>query len=579
MLAFSAVRYLQAALIVGMLAGAAAAHGADKVSLQLELDREALARGAQSGLEAFAIIERGWHINAHKPNEPFLIPTELTFSVPAGVDIESPNYPRADRRTFAFAPGKELLVYEGKVGITTAVAVPADFPHASVRIEAVLRYQACNDTTCLPPATAKTELVLPVSTQVAAPAEPVETPPAGPRLDVGRWMATHGLLVTTLLVALLGLGLNLTPCVYPLISVTLAYFGRQGGHSSLRVVALATTYVLGITASFSAVGVAAAFSGGIFGAALQKPAVLLFIAGVLVLLALSSFGLYQVQPPSWLMQRVSGSTQGMLGAFGMGLTMGVVAAPCVGPVVVGLLLFVGSQQSVWLGFELFFALGFGMGLPYIALAVAAGSIKSLPRSGEWLLWIEHLFGFVLLGLAAHFLTPLLPVAVKGALLPSLIAVAGIYLGFFDRAGRSLSYFRPVRRAVGIFAVVVAAWFALPQPAESAIRWQPFASDSIDAARSVGRPALLDFVADWCIPCHEMERTTYADPEVRSEAERFEMFKADITLETDPILEIVDQYSVQGVPTVILLDSNGTEVQRLVGYVGPAEMLLAMRRIR
>jgi len=563
-------------LVAAVSVGAAAA---DKATLRLELDREELTRGGPSGLEVFVEIERGWHINAHQPNEPFLIPTVVSFTLPPGVTADPPNYPRPDRRTFAFAEGKELLVYEGKVGITTAVSVPADFVGTRVRIEASVRYQACNDTTCLPPTSARAEVLLPVSTTVTAPAgitEDTDAGASGSRFDVGTWMDRHGLVVTLLLVMLLGLGLNLTPCVYPLISVTLAYFGSQGHHRTIRVVGLATVYVLGITASFAAVGVVAAFSGGIFGGALQKPPVLLFISGVLVLLALSSFGLYQFQPPAWLLQRVSGSTQGALGAFFMGLTMGIVAAPCVGPVIVGLLLFVGSQQSVLLGVQLFFALGLGMGLPYIGLAVAAGSIKTLPRSGEWLVWIEHVFGFVLLGFAVHFLTPLLPSAIRSIALPALIGIGGVVLGFLDPAGRNVPYFRPVRRVAGLAAVVIAAWAALPQPAESAIRWQPFAPGSVDSARAAGRPVVVDFVADWCIPCHEMDRTTYTDPDVREEASRFEMFKADITLETTPVLDLVDRYDVQGVPTIILLNSAGNEVQRMVGYVGPDEMLAAMR---
>jgi thiol:disulfide interchange protein DsbD len=419
---------------------------------------------------------------------------------------------------------------------------------------------------------------LPVSAHVAAPAASTQAVTNDLQRDVAGWVTRHGLLATLLLVGLLGLGLNLTPCVYPLISVTLAYFGTQGRHRNARVVVLAGIYVLGITLSFAVVGVAAAFSGGIFGAALQKPAVLAFIGGVLVVLALSSFGVYEFQPPARLLRWVGGATQGALGAFFMGLTMGVVAAPCVGPVVVGLLLFVGSQQSLLLGFQLFFALGLGMGLPYLALASAAGSIKSLPRSGDWLVWIEHVFGFVLLGFAAHFIAPLLPALVSRLLLPILMAVAGVYLGFLDPAGRHLRYFRPVRRIAGIAVMALAIWVALPQTAESTIRWLPFDTNSVTGARMAGRPALVDFVADWCIPCHEMERTTYTDSAVRSEAARFEMFKADITLETEPVLALVDQYRVQGVPTVILVDSSGTEVRRLVGYVGPEEMLAAMRRI-
>jgi len=568
---------LLGALLLLSAATPACADGG-KVTLRLELDHPEAIRGGQTGLEIFAEIERGWHINGHKPEDTFLIPTEVKFTLPPGISTDTLNYPRPDRKTFAFAPDKQLLVYEGKVGITTALNVPDDFAGTRVRIEAVMRYQACNDSTCLPPAQATTELLVPVGA-AAAPAATIEPPKSsGGNLDIGAWIRDRGVAVTLLLVMLLGLGLNLTPCVYPLISVTVAYFGTQGHHRPLHVAAIAAAYVFGITITFSTVGVIAALSGGVLGAALQKPAVVLFLAAVLVVLALSCFGLYQLQPPRWLMRRVSGATHGAVGALFMGLTMGIVAAPCIGPVALGLVLFVGSQQSAWLGFQLFFALGLGMGLPYLGLALAAGSIKALPRSGEWLVWVERFFGVVLLGLAAYFVAPLLPKAVGRLLVPALIGLGGLYLGFIDRTGRGLRYFRAIKRVAGIAALAIAVWAVLPQRAESTIRWQPFDLHSVEGAKQAGRPALVDFMAEWCIPCHEMERTTYVDPAVRMQAERFQMFKADITQEGDATADVVDRYEVHGVPTVILFDSGGAEVRRLVGYVGPEEMAGAMRAV-
>ncbi len=563
--------------------------GSGKVVLHLKLDTPEAVRGGQTGLEILAEIEPGWHINGHKPTDPFLIPTEVKFTPPPGISVDALNYPQPDRKRFAFAKDKELLVYQGKVGITAALNVPAEFVGARARIAAMLRYQACNDSTCLPPASASAELLVPVSETTAAPAAggPLPLPAgggaagtraAGTGFDVGAWLARRGLVLTLLAVGLLGLGLNLTPCVYPLISTTVAYFGVQARHRDRGVIILAMIYVFGITLSFSVLGVAAALSGGVFGAALQRPPVLLFIAAVLVALALSSFGVYHLQPPPWLMRRVSGAGRGAGGALFMGATMGMVAAPCIGPVVLGLLVFVGSQRSILLGFELFCALGLGMGLPYLLLATAAGSIKALPRSGEWLVWVERLFGVMLLALAGYFITPLLPASASRLLLPALIGVGGLYLGFIDRSGRHLCYFRPLQRATGVVALIAAVWLGMPQRAESAIRWQPFSGEGVAVARDAGRPVIVDFVAEWCIPCYEMDQTTFADPKVRVEAERFEMFRADITQETDDNTKLTDRYAVRGVPTLIVLDDAGTEVKRFVGYTGGEELLQVMRNV-
>src|SRR5262249_37965556 len=155
-------------------------------------------------------------------------------------------------------------------------------------------------------------------------------------------------------------------------------------------------------------------TGSLFGAAMQQPAVLAAIALLMVVLALGNFGLYHVRLPSALVQAAGRAGTGALGALMMGLTMGVVGAPCCGPIVAALLLYVGARQSAPLGLALFFTLGLGMGLPYVGLAAVAGRLRRLPRSGAWLGWMERLFGFVLLGLALHFATPLLvPWLVRG----------------------------------------------------------------------------------------------------------------------------------------------------------------------
>lgn len=554
-----------------------------KVDLQLQIAEDPVARGASTRITARATIASGWHVNAHTPNEDFLIPTAVVLTLPKGVTAGDVSYPEPEAKTFAFAAGKELLVYEGEISMTAPLSIAEDFEGDEVVVIAELRYQACNDTTCLPPRTVRAEAAAAVRADDRVGSiggtsmSPGSTAPSF-GIDFASFLSERGLTLTLLLVLALGIGLNLTPCVYPLISVTIAYFGTQAKQSSAGVTQLALAYVLGITITFSLVGVAAAFSGGIFGAALQKPPVLVFIASVLTLLALSSFGVYQLQPPAWIMQKAGGASTGVAGAMFMGSTMGIVAAPCVGPVVIGLLVFVGSQQSVLLGFGLFFALGLGLGLPYLVLARVAGSLHSLPRSGDWLLWVERLFGFLLLGLAVYFVSPLLPAGLRTLALAALIAGAGVYLGFVDNSGHGMPRFRAMQRAVGVAAVVLAVWLAQPRPAESRIPWEPLDLAAVEAAAASGNPIIIDFVADWCIPCHEMEATTWAHAEVLEEAARFAMFKADITGEDESSASWIDRYGVQGVPTVIFLDSSGREVRRNVGYVGPDEMLAAMRDV-
>lgn len=564
-------------ILFTLLLASWAAPAAGKVAFSLELESKNLTAGSVVRITGVAAIESGWHINAHRPNEDFLIPTEVRFELPPGISARSIEYPEPHEQSFAFAPGKVLLVYDGTIRMPAAIAIPAD-ARGRLPLAATLRYQACNDTTCLPPRSVRSEVTVRVGDAGASGSSdgPPQASMGGIGFDFAGWLADRGLLLTLGLVFLLGIGLNLTPCVYPLVSVTIAYFGGQSQANPAGVMRLAAAYVLGITVTFSLVGVAAAYSGGMFGAALQRPPVLIFIASVLTVLALSSFGLYQLQPPAWLLQRAGGSARGIPGAIFMGSTMGLVAAPCVGPVVIGLLVFVGSQQSVALGFALFFALGLGLGVPYLGLAAVAGSLRSLPRSGDWLVWVERLFGFVLLGMALFFLQPLVPAPIRTWLLPALMGVAGFYLGFVDRAGDHLPRFRRFQRFSGVGMLIIAVWFGWPRSVESRMPWQPLDLAVLAEAKNSGRPAVIDFVADWCLPCHEMEVTTWADDQVLALAAEFAMFQADVTREDETNAELIRHFDVLGVPTVIFLDAGGTEVSRRVGYVGPEEALTQMR---
>ncbi|MBI3770974.1 MAG: thioredoxin family protein [Deltaproteobacteria bacterium] len=572
------------ALGVAALAPTSGAFGiAADPTVQAEWRLESsVAGGDRATSLVFAVeLSDGWHVNAHDPDRPYLIPTELTVEPPPGAAVEAVRYPEPVIRSLRFAVGAPLRLYEGR--FTIGVRLSGD---ASGPITGRLRYQACDDERCLPPRTLAVTLTL-GATAAAAPAAPppaeLATAPSGaiaaaPATRIEEWMRERGLVVTLALAALFGLGLNLTPCVYPLISVTIAYFGGQSRTAHGRVLTLAAAYVLGIAITFSALGVAAALSGGFFGAALQRPLVLAGIAALLVVLAASNFGLYQLRGPAALTTRVGKASRGVLGALAMGLTMGVVAAPCVGPIVIGLLLFVAARQDAVLGFALFFSLAIGMGAPYLALAVVAGSIRRLPRSGEWLTWIEHLFGFVLLGMALYFAAPLLGDRIVAVVAPLLIAVAGVYLGFVDHAGSALRSFATLRRAGGVLAVAAAIWVAVPYRAQHAIAWEPFSPAALAHAASVGRPTLVDFTARWCLPCRENDTITFVDAAVAAEAERFTMLRADVTEMTPDREDWMQRFQVLGVPTIVLVGSSGVEEARAIGFV-EAERLVALMRER
>ena len=205
-----------------------------------------------------------------------------------------------------------------------------------------------------------------------------------------------------------GIALNLTPCVYPLIPITVSYFGGRSGQGQGRLVLHGILYIGGLSLTNSILGVVAALTGGLMGAMLQNPVVLIVIAAILVFFATSLLGFWELRLPEGLTRLASKSYTGYFGTLFMGLTLGVVAAPCIGPFVLGLLTWVASMGSPWLGFIIFFTLSLGLGLPLFLLAIFSGKIDKLPRSGEWMLWVRKLMGWVLVGMAAYFIRPLFP---------------------------------------------------------------------------------------------------------------------------------------------------------------------------
>jgi thioredoxin:protein disulfide reductase len=533
-------------------------------------------------LEVDATILPGWHINSDKPSSPDYIATSLSVTPPDSVAIKEVRYPPAQMIAPEFSMGEKLSVFTGPVEFVASLVKKGQVsPGQALGFGVSLDYQACNDRQCLRPVTITKPFTLqwpggaappPVTTLKAYPA------PATASAQGSDLFTHYGFAIGFLLVLLGGLALNLTPCVYPLIGVTLAYFGNQGGGGTRRILILALLYVAGIALMFSAIGTAAALSGGLFGAMLENPYVLGVIAALMLVLAASNFGWFTLQAPRWMLQRAGTARPGYMGALAMGLGMGVVAAPCIGPFVLGLLLVIERSGNALLGFAVFFVLALGMGIPYVVLALAVGSIRSLPRSGEWLAWVEHFFGFVLIGLALYFIDPLLPGRLATRLLPYYAAAAGIYMGFFSPHGRNPRPFALFKAAVGTASVIALVYVAIPRGKPPALSFQPYDQHRVLSATASHRPVLIDFGADWCIPCREMEHTTFVDPAVVAEGRRFVALHADLTKLDARNDEIVSEYRIQGVPTMVLLDGSGKIQKRLVGYIGPQEMVESLKQI-
>ncbi len=268
----------------------------------------------------------------------------------------------------------------------------------------------------------------------------------------------------------------------------------------------------------------------------------------------------------------------------MGLTLGVVAAPCIGPFLIGLLTYVASTGNPYLGFMLFFTLSLGLGIPLATLAFFSGKLDRLPRSGEWMNWVRKLLGWVLVAMAAYFIKPLFHGHSAGIIVFALIILAaGVHLGCIDRTTGTFRAFGLLKKTVGIGAVSLAGYMVVSLVMLGpGVAWQPYSEQLLKKATRVEKPVIIDFYADWCAPCRELEQITFHDPEIVKLAKNdFVMIKVDLTRKGDPINEhLLRQYDVRGVPTVVFLDKEGKELSqlRVLSYVSPSDFLNRMATI-
>lgn len=376
----------------------------------------------------------------------------------------------------------------------------------------------------------------------------------------------------------LGLGLNLTPCVYPMLSITISLFRGSEGEPHGRAFFKALAYVLGMVTMYSVLGVAAAMTGSFFGQWLQNFWVQLGTGIVVIALALSMLGLYQFRLPSWIMPPTQGASKAThLSFFISGLLVGIIAAPCMGPAVLTLLTFVSAQQNAMFGFLLFFVMALGLGLPYLVLGTYSGLLAKLPKSGAWLVWFERLMGVVLLSFGAFYVAIAFKWPFLKGIVPGALVLGGLYLGWIERSAKDPTRFRVFQRILGTLAVLAGLFFFMTP--HGGVVWEKYHAGILEEARDAGQPVVLDFYADWCIPCHELDQFTFSDPGVIALLQDFRRIKVDVTsVDTEEVREVARRFDVFGVPTIIFLDEKGGEVEslRMNGFV-PAEEFLELVR--
>ena len=562
---------------------------AQQVSAKAILYADKIQAGSTIQIVLQLKINNGWHINSHAPTFDYLIGTTFELQSKEGIILADVQYPKGNLVSLAFAD-QPIDVYEGTTTIFASLRISDKLNLGIDTIEGRITVQACNNQICLAPSSINLnipiqivgagEAVTYLNQDLFAHYKPTESVQTETKNDIATMFETKGSLLTFFAIFLIGLALNLTPCVYPMLSVTVSLFGSQAETKFLRVFFKALLYVLGIATMYSVLGVIAALGGGLFGSWLQSPWVLGSIAALLFALALSSFGLYQIQMPFWLTSKLGGTSgSGFIAIYFSGLVVGVFAAPCVGPPVIALLTFVAAKGSASFGFWAFFILSLGLGFPYLILGTFSGLLKKIPRSGSWLIWVEHIFGVILVGAALFYLS--LAIAPKFAIyvIPIALAAGGIYLGFIDKSGKDKPALKRIQWMLGIIAIVAGLIFA-NNLRNKGMTWETYSDADLLKAKETGLPVMIDFYADWCIPCLELDRNTWTDEEVIQATKDIKKIKVDLTHFDSQEAEVLrKKFNISGVPTIIFIRADGTEAieSRIIGFVSPKEFLTKLKQ--
>lgn len=549
---------------------------------------EKIRPGRSFEFEVVLELKDGWHINSNRPGSDYMIASRLGLAAGETFFLESVQYPEPEKYEIDFAD-EPVSGFDNGFSVTGIIRAAPGTEPGTYELPLEFDYQACRPGVCLKPSTAKHTVNIRVeATQPGAGQEGsvnnneagVSDPSvAGPEDSISGRVVSAGLLFGILLVFVGGLALNLTPCVYPIIPITISYFGSQSEGRTGRLFILGLLYVAGMALAYSIIGVITAMTGSVLGGLLQDPVVMIGIAGFFVLMALSMFGVYELRLPRRMTDAAGGARAGLLGALLMGLTMGIVAAPCVGPLVLGLVAYVAVKGDPVRGFLLFLFLALGLGMPYIFLAVFSGKIKALPGSGEWMEAVRRIFGLVLIGAAVYFVAPFLPGFLNTGALPVFGILAAVYLLFFDKTANKMFGFKRFKTVLCLFVIGMSV-YALWPSGRTITYWEEFSMAGYERALANNRKMVIVFHADWCIPCRQLKRQTLSDPAVEKKLREFKVLAVDMTHSGDrETWEIQRRFDVQGVPTLVIIDSKGNLAEQIAGKVRARQFIKILSQVK
>ncbi|MDP2793658.1 MAG: protein-disulfide reductase DsbD [Sulfurisoma sp.] len=539
-------------------------------------------------------IEARWQITGGY----YMYREKFRFSAePATLRLGTPVFPKGEVHEDENFGKVETYRKEVKI------LLPIEGGAAGETVTLKVSSQGCWDKgVCYPPTPQQAKVTLAAASAAPAPATAVPTTTSSGGDETSQIAGIlKGASFWVALATFFGFGLLLsfTPCVFPMVPILSGIIVNHGhAVTHARAFTLSLAYVLGMALTYAAVGVAAGFSGTLLSSALQNAWVLGGFALVFVALALSMFGFYELQLPSGLQSRLSEKANkqgGSLGAIAlMGALSALIVGPCVAAPLAGALLYIAQTRDAWLGGWALFSLALGMGAPLILVGVFSRSL--LPKTGPWMNAVSRFFGVLLLATALWLVSPVLPAWLAMLGWAALLIVPAIYMHALDPLPTHASGWQRLWKGIGVVLLIAGGAILVGllggardplqplsflrggtatavSPAPTFQRVKSVAE--LDAAlKSAARPVMLDFYADWCVSCKEMEKFTFADPKVAAQMNKMLLLQADVTANNDDDKALLKRFGLFGPPGIIFFDAKGAERTelRVVGYQ-PAEQFL------
>jgi thiol:disulfide interchange protein DsbD len=574
--------------------------------------------GSSYSVAVVVEVAHGWHINSAHPLQGYLIPAAVEFDTTTQFQPRNLAYPSSEEATLV---GEVMSVYSGRVVIMFEVAVNSDAVAGEYLLPVRFTYQPCNDKECRAPQTLDVGLRIAVGDEgtpihgeifggvTKSATESKDSQSIAETNEIQQLIDRHGVwgyFIALGLAFITGLLLSFSPCTYPMIPITVSIFAGQQ-RSVGKGFMLSLVYVGSMAVVYGLMGLIVASVGGVFGAWLASTPVVIGIVIIFIVFALSMFGLYELQVPIWLRQKLGtrASSGGVGGSIVLGVVAALVVSPCVGPFVAGILLYIATSGSPLIGFAVLFVFALGLGALYIIVGTFSSAINALPGSGMWMEAVKQFFGYVLLLMAVFFLRTIVPTTITAVATGLILIAFAVFWGGLDKLTAESKFFPRLKRFLGIVAVIIATYLLLgvlvqsglilpplqgllpsgtSQTGESEvslIAWQTDLEQGLQQARTAGRPVLIDTWATWCANCRALDKKTFHNAEVAAEAKRFLPIKVQLEKSDSPITkDFMSRFGLKfySLPTTLLIDSSGKVRRIMQGVVEPTEMLTEMRRV-